>query len=118
MKVRLTVFGILALPFLLFCLCLPKRPDYSEQGRRINQLKDAGDMVLLYGEEHRKPPTKLADLLPYKTEHLEGYRAIESGQVVVRWGVQGRNGDQKSDRVIVYERDTPTQGGYVWLANE
>ena len=117
MKGRVTVVLILALPLLLLCLVFPGIPDNSKQNERVNKLKLTGDLYLLYYRDHGKPPTKVEDLLVYEQDYPDGRQALQSGEVIARWGTE-ITPDEGLDReqVIVYERDVPTQGGWVWMS--
>jgi len=67
-----------------------------------------------------KPPTKVADLAPYRDVAPFGYESVRKGDVVVVWGVampgEGDTGKGTTD-VIAYEKDAPTAGGFVLLHN-
>ena len=62
------------------------------------------------------PRRKLADVERHKNNFPRGYDAVKAGNVVVLWGspAQGE-GDigKKSEGVVAYEKQVPTEGGYV-----
>ena len=70
----------------------------------------------LYLQNHGKngrSPSKLDDLPDMKRDLPQVYRAIQDGDYVVYWNAPLT----PADAVIAYERDTPTKGGVVLVAD-
>lgn len=65
----------------------------------------------------KKPPASLADLARSRDMFLNGYRAIEKGDIIVIWGVTTTAEDSPSDEVLAYKSDVPTNGGPVLMKN-
>ncbi|MBO0697641.1 MAG: hypothetical protein J2P46_04550 [Zavarzinella sp.] len=65
-----------------------------------------------------RPPGKLADLNAHQQMFPRAYAAIKSGAVVVLWGapLKGEGEASKDDPIIAYQKEVPTDGGYVLLA--
>ena len=78
--------------------------------------QELSDLLHAAGAEH--PPASLADLNRYKGKFLRGYEAVKSGEIVVLWGtpVKGEGEVGKDEQVIAYEKDVPTNGGYVLMS--
>lgn len=67
-----------------------------------------------------RAPTKLADLARNQSMFPASYEAVKSGDIVVLWGGAMKDeGDSAGGGgdVIAYEKDTPTNGGYVLLTS-
>jgi hypothetical protein len=71
-------------------------------------LPEVHELYFAYDKAESKPPAKLADLDKLKQTWPRGYKAIQSGDVVVIWGV-----DLGADKPIAYEKNTPEKGGLV-----
>src|SRR5581483_12362407 len=56
---------------------------------------------------------QLSDVERNKGNFHRGYEAVKSGKVVVIWGAptQGEGAVGKDEKVVAYEKDTPTSGG-------
>jgi hypothetical protein len=65
-----------------------------------------------------RPPNSLDDVVGSRWLYQSGYEAISSGDVVVLWGItpKGEGEAGKDETVIAYEKDVPTNGGYVLLS--
>ena len=65
-------------------------------------------------------PANLAALHGCQSLFPRGYQAVQSGEVVVLWGAgvkgEGETTGSGGD-VVAYEKDVPTQGGYVLLSS-
>ena len=74
-----------------------------------------------YYKPHQKAPTKLADLTTQEMQNAtpQGFTALKSGKYVVVWGVPMTNGMAGGDAgtVLAYEKEAPTSGGKVLMAN-
>lgn len=67
-----------------------------------------------------KVPTKAEDLDPYIGENRDVARALKEGKIVFLWGASMKDimkAGSTSDTVLAYEKDVPTQGGLVLLAD-
>lgn len=107
-------------PFLLLMLILSTVPGCSKRPADELVTSRAGIEVYqvyeLYREhihDKKRPPTKLADLELFEAGYPIGYQALRNGQCVAFWGVSLAKPDEKSDIILAYEKDTPTQGGLV-----
>jgi hypothetical protein len=86
------------------------------------KLRQVGDMYLSCQLAKRKPPTTFADFTSVRSVSGNGYEAVRSGAVVVRYGAtltdtteEGGNGP--GDEVLAYEKDVPEKGGLVLMLN-
>ncbi|HJZ54843.1 MAG TPA: hypothetical protein VKE74_07780 [Gemmataceae bacterium] len=91
----------------------------GEQAPQQATLQDVADMIRATTQPNGRGPTKLADLDRVREMYPRGYEAIKSGEVVVLWGtgVKGEGEMGKGGEVIAYEKDAPTNGGYVLLTS-
>jgi hypothetical protein len=66
-------------------------------------------------KNHEKPPHQLSDLASkqYESIYPAAIEDLRKGRVIVVWDVQGKD----SGTVIAYEKDVPTQGGAVLMAD-
>jgi hypothetical protein len=98
----------------------------SSQGGKAGDVAAAPTAVLeardllLAASGGGRPPTKITDLNKYRTMSVAGYEAIKNGEVVVLWGTASKKeGDIAkggAEDVLAYEKETPTNGGYVVLS--
>jgi hypothetical protein len=65
-----------------------------------------------------RPPGKVADLNPHQAMFPRAHAAIKDGAVVVLWGTpfKGEGEVGKDEAVLAYEKNVPTDGGYVLLS--
>jgi hypothetical protein len=91
----------------------------GEQAPQQAVLQDVADMIRATSQPNGRGPTKLADLDRVREMYPRGYEAVKSGEVVVLWGtgVKGEGEMGKGGEVIAYEKDAPTNGGYVLLSS-
>jgi hypothetical protein len=85
-------------------------------------LREVGGLISMYSGEFKKGPAKAADLARYEAGYPIGYAAVQSGQVVVQWGVpmileEGGETAGGTTDVVAYEKKVPTEGGQVLLHN-
>jgi hypothetical protein len=61
---------------------------------------------------------RLADLEPGRAMYPRGYEAVKSGEVVVLWGTPMQSEEEagKDTAVVAYEKNVPTEGGYVLMS--
>jgi hypothetical protein len=76
-------------------------------------LQDIARMVDRCVNTKKKPPARLQDLSPYEPEGPIGHRALIKGACVLIYGVG--ISPQAGDKVLAYDKDAPTQGGYVLM---
>jgi hypothetical protein len=90
----------------------------GEVARQYTLLEDVSDLLHSAAATARRPPAKLADLDRFQSMYPRGYDAIKSGAVVVLWGtpLKGEGQAGKGETVVAYEKDVPTNGGYVLLS--
>jgi hypothetical protein len=92
----------------------------SDQTAQEAVLHEVADMLRGATHPDGRGPAKLADLKGSQSLYPHGYQAIKSGEVVVLWGggVKGEGEAAKSGgEVVAYEKDAPTNGGYVLLTS-
>lgn len=78
-------------------------------------LQDVNDLLHSAAGALGKSPARLSDLERYESMYPRGYHAVKSGDVVVLWGapLKGEGETGKDEAVVAYEKNAPTNGGYV-----
>jgi hypothetical protein len=73
------------------------------------------DMYSHYIKSQQKAPSKLSDLANKRYEGISptAVAALKKGEYVVVWGVNSKD----SGTVLAYEKDAPTKGGPVLMAD-
>jgi hypothetical protein len=79
------------------------------------QLEDVYGMYKTHVEKLKRPPTKLSQLEPWEPAYVNGYAAVNQGEVMVKWGQPLSSGGGANTGVLAYEKDTPGKGGFVLL---
>lgn len=83
----------------------------------VNQieLKNIYDIYWHFNKRNEKPPTELADLdrTEYDSLHPTALRGLREGKYEVVWGLKSKDGRT----VLAYEKDVPTKGGRVIMAD-
>jgi hypothetical protein len=92
----------------------------TEDDATRRALNDVGELYRLYTAEKQKPPTKTADFLPMERMSPTGVRAVETGDVIVRFGASlpdtgEEPGKGPGDEVLAYQKDVPSSGGQVMM---
>jgi hypothetical protein len=97
-----------------------KPPTAIEESDSL--LTQVGDLCRLYQEGKKKPPESAADLASVRTMGANGYEAIRTGKIVLRYGATlpdlgEEPGRSPSDQVLAYESGVPASGGRVLMLN-
>jgi hypothetical protein len=71
-------------------------------------LPEVHELYFAFQKAESKPPAKLADFDRMKQAWPRGYKAIQSGEIVVIWGLE-----LEADKPIAYEKGAPEKGGPV-----
>ncbi len=92
-----------------------------DEGRE-SVLTQVGSMYLAYQISKNAPPQKLTDLNSVRAVSGNGYEAVRSGEVVLRYGAtlpdtKEEPGGSPSDEILAYEKQVPESGGKVLLLN-
>jgi hypothetical protein len=115
-------------PILLFCAvallftgCESNRPLTKDDGEN-HTLVQVGELCRHYQVAKSKPPSKPADLALVRTMGANGYSALTSGAVVLLYGatlpdLSDEPGNDPSDQILAYTKETPDSGGKVLLLN-
>ena len=110
-KQPLRLLALAALPLLaLGCGGQSEDPDTLN---RKAELAEIYDMYALYQKNHptEHPPQGVSDLTDRNDPvHAMGMRVLTNGEYHVVWGLDVRGKD--SGRVLAYEKDALTQGGW------
>jgi len=95
----------------------------SEAGERTpaDELRELAGVLTLYSGQNGRGPAKPADLEPYEVGAPLAYRSVLAGDIIVVWGAtMPGEGDVKTSgttAIIAYQKQGPTEGGYVLLHN-
>jgi hypothetical protein len=81
-------------------------------------LQEVNDLLRAAAAANDRPPSKPADLDRHRDTFPRAHAAIKSGAVVVLWGTPFKGEGQvgKDEAVLAYEKNVPTDGGYVLLS--
>jgi hypothetical protein len=84
----------------------------------FDNLRDVNDLLHAAAGVTNRAPAKLADLDRHRSMFIHGYEAVKSGNVVVLWGapLKGEEDVGKDEAIVAYEKNVPTEGGYVLLS--
>jgi hypothetical protein len=96
------------------CGSPPRATVPADKVARI-QLDDVYGLYKTHVEKKKQPPTRLNQLDPWEPIYVNGYAAVNTGQVVVLWGSTLAPSAGSAPGVLAYEKDVPDQGGYVLL---
>ena len=86
----------------------------SAEEERKAILADFGQMLKTVADEGKKPPARPAELEAVGPMMADGGAAVRNGSVVYLWGAGYAEG---SNQVVAYEKNVPTEGGFVLLAD-
>jgi hypothetical protein len=94
------------------------RSGEEETPPALGDLQEVNELLHAVGGAAGRAPAKLADLGRYQSMFSRGYEAVKSGNVVVLWGapLKGEGEVGKDEAVVAYEKNVPTEGGYVLLS--
>lgn len=101
------------------CSSKPDQPVAAVPGPDA-VLHEVGGLIQLYSGETGRGPKRAADLAKFESGYPLGYRAVQSGEVVVVWGAKmAGEGDAATGPkdVIAYEKKAPAEGGWALLQN-
>ena len=89
--------------------------DKVDDARRGHVLRDIFVLYTQYMDANKdQPPSNAQNLQPFAGQHQEGYQALQSGRCVVNWNTRlTLPPETNSNKILAYEKDVPTQGGFV-----
>jgi hypothetical protein len=88
-------------------------PDQSGQERVLDEIYS---MYRGYSLAHKKGPATVKDLQQSQAAYYDGFRALQTGQHVVIWGVTLKK-HAAGDAILAYQKDVPQQGGAVLMTD-
>jgi hypothetical protein len=111
-KMAWTWLLVVALPVLAVGCRGNALPSGSPQAR---DLKEIHEMYKHFVKSQQKPPHQLSDLAKkdYEGIYPTTVQALKQGKFLVVWDVQGTD----SGTVLAYDKDAPTKGGAVLMAD-
>src|SRR5258708_2029931 len=99
----------------------------TNQPRTVDQvgqdnLVQVGELYRLYQFTKQQPPQKLGDLSTLRSMGGNGFEALSSGSIVLRYNAKLPDTDEdpghaESNEVLAYQKEVPENGGYVLLLN-
>jgi hypothetical protein len=94
----------------------PRPADQSDPAaaQKAGELEEIYNLLALYVEQTGRSPTSVKELASLENAYPAGFEQIRSAHVVVVWGGKP---DKNATAVLAYEKNTPTEGGWVLLAN-
>ena len=108
--------------FLVFTLAACGKSGVNDTGKpeenlQQYELHEIASLYKLYQEDKGRPPAKLADLEAYEAGYSNAFDALRRGRCLTVWGVN-MNAPNASETLLAYQKQAPTQGGYVVMADE
>jgi hypothetical protein len=85
-------------------------PNLAVQKRELAEIHDC---YTNYLKTNERPPTELSQLKKYEAAYSAGLAALKDGKYIVVWGVKGKD----AGTLLAYEKDVPTNGGVVLMAD-
>lgn len=119
---RHLVVGICALGLVVAGCGGPADRPLTKEGEEALALDDVGELYRVYTAQKKKPPARLGDFALMEPMSPMGLRALESGEVIVRFGATlpdtgEEPGKGPDDEVLAYLKDVPASGGRVLMLN-
>jgi hypothetical protein len=117
MSCRFVVLAVLSL--LAACLVLPGC-SRKATGPTFPEGQALGEIWALYkGGKHQagRIPKGMPDFKPQAAIHPNGYEAVRSARCLVFWGVDLTKTPDAGNTVLAYEKNVPTKGGSVLMAD-
>src|SRR5579871_5111901 len=114
MLVRKTVAIVLCLGLFGGCTSTRRQKEVAPERMDLTELNE----LLHTASSAGRGPTKLADLEKHSKMFPKAYNAVKNGDIIVVWNtpVKGEGDVGKGETVIAYEKNVPTEGGYVLLS--
>lgn len=111
---------ILCSLFLLATGCGGSSTPITSAQEQENSLQHVGEMVRNFQMSKNKPPTKFSDFTSVRAVAGNGFEAVRSGMVVLRYGAmlsdtKEEPGQTPSDELLAYESQVPEKGGRVLM---
>ncbi|HEV3167238.1 MAG TPA: hypothetical protein VGZ22_24730 [Isosphaeraceae bacterium] len=106
--------------FVTGCGVSNRPPTKEEEDDGV--IAQVGELYRNYQLTKNKPPDKLADLTAVRSMAGNGFEAVSSGKVVLRYGAtlpdtKEEPGRSSSEEVLAYQKQVPESGGKVLLLN-
>jgi hypothetical protein len=110
-----TVWTLLGPPWVLIALAGCRVGSDPPPPRNQADLTQIYEIYRHFIKSQEKPPADLTDLTQkrYQGIYPSAVKALEEGKYVVLFGVANKD----SGTVLAYEKDAPTEGGAVLMAN-
>jgi hypothetical protein len=111
----LVLLVLAALPALALGCSRKGASGDPETIRRQSELTEIYEIYTMYAKNFKHPPKQVADLnqREYQGIYPIGLQALRSGQYIAVWGVSSKD----PGTVLAYEKDAPTKGGPVVMAD-
>ncbi len=118
---RVALCGICGLALLVAgCGGTSGGPGAGQASRSNASLMDVGELYRIYTLTNKKPPESLKDLAPLQNAGPNGFGALKTGEIVVRYGATMADTEEgpsktSSDEILAYEKTVPESGGAVLM---
>ena len=89
-----------------------------EENMQHFELHEIGSLYNVYVTEKHRAPNSVNELKTYEVGFPTGFAALQTGKCVAVWGVDLEKSANKGSLVLAYQKEVPTQGGLVLLANQ
>jgi hypothetical protein len=116
---RLSVVGAAACVLSLAGCSSKHGGEVGEAAGAPISLVELNDLLHI-GAGNGRLATKLSDFDREKGKFPRGYEAVKNGDIVVLWGAppkgEGEVEKGTTQEIVAYEKNVPTEGGYVLLS--
>ena len=106
-----TAWAVVAVGCGLAVGCGDSKPVVSQTPNK-DALAEIGQMLKSLADEGRKPPAKMAEMEPIEPMLPTAAAMLRDGTLVYLWGAAYA---ADGNKVAAYEKQTPTEGGWVVL---
>jgi hypothetical protein len=91
----------------------------ANRQKRANELKAVGLAYHNFNDTYARGPANAGEIAPFLQDFPEALQAVQSGDLVVIWGAKIPSDfpEGTANTILGYEKDAPTKGGQVLLAD-
>jgi hypothetical protein len=92
-----------------------KKEENPQVSHQESQLREIHEIYQHFLKSEQKPPSQMSDLtkVKYGGIYPATVEALKAGKYVVVWGISSKD----SGTVLAYDKDAPTKGGAVLMAD-
>ena len=94
-----------------------RQESESASQERFNKdmLLEFAELLKAHVRDHKKPPSKAADVASYEPIYPTAHVGIVKKDIVYPWGVGLTSGGDAGSTVLAYQKDVETKGGWALM---